>query len=87
MTTTRRAAVHAAGFVVGGIIGWVVVSGVWVRFDSILPMWITSAGLLTLGIGLLIWARPRLGGLGVGLSLSAAVFGLLFTSLSRGSMP
>ena len=74
--------VHGAALAVGAVAAWAVVGEAWVRFDSIVPMWIATAGCLAVAAAVV--SRWRAWGLALGLAASAVLCGFVFTVLSSG---
>ena len=74
--------VHAAALPAGALAAWAVVGESWVRFDSILPMWIATASCL--GVAVAVVGRWHAWGLALGLGASAAFCSYVFTVMSSG---
>ena len=75
---------HVVGFAVGLVLAWVVVGELWVRFDSIVPMWVGATVVASAAVALIAWRRARFAGIGAGLVLSALLACAIFTLLSSG---
>ena len=77
-----RLATDLVAFLLGLVMAWLIVSEVWVSFDSTAPLWVTATA--TVGLGALVARRHRaLLGLGAGLAVSALICGVAFGVLLR----
>lgn len=80
--SARRWLIGILGAVGGSAVAWILVGLSWVQFDSLLPAFVST--LILASVGLWLCWKHRQWGFGLGLAITAVLAMLAFSVLSSG---